>query len=244
MLKQAMEVMYRLFLPNRYKEFHELAYWKGRKRAEGALLNDHYEYFYTRHFGLSSDFYSGKRVLDIGCGPRGSLEWAIMASERIGLDPLATEYCKLGALNHKMRYVSGQSELIPFPDGYFDVVCAFNSLDHVSNLELTIAEIIRVLGHGGLFLLLSDVNHDATVCEPIEYSWNVVEAFQPQLELLDEKHYEKKAEGMYQSILKATPYYDQDTRRRYGVLSAKFRKLSANESICATAGNAQSKKAD
>ena len=101
-----------------------------------------------------------------------------------------------------------------------------------------------MLGHGGLFLLLSDVNHRATVCEPIEYSWSVVEAFQPQLELLDDKHYEKKAEGMYQSILKATPYNDQDTRRRYGILAAKFRKLSADESICTAAGNAQSKKAD
>jgi len=39
------------------------------------------------YFGLSKDFYKGKKILDIGCGPRGSLEWADMTLERVGLDP-------------------------------------------------------------------------------------------------------------------------------------------------------------
>ena len=29
---------------------------------------------------------------DIGCGPRGSLEWATMAAERVGLDPPVNKY--------------------------------------------------------------------------------------------------------------------------------------------------------
>jgi ubiquinone/menaquinone biosynthesis C-methylase UbiE len=227
MLERIMELAGRFF-PEKYKEIHELAYWKAQKGKEGTLRNDHYQYFYTDHFGLSSSFYSGKRVLDIGCGPRGSLEWADMASERIGLDPLANKYLKLGASDHKMRYLSAHSESIPFPDGYFDVVCSFNSLDHVSDLKATIAEIIRVVKPGGLFLLLSDVNHNPTACEPIEYSWDIVRSFQPHFEILEAKHYEKKADGLYQSVREAIPYDHRDTRRRYGALSAKFRKLLPN----------------
>ena len=136
MFERILELACRFF-PEKYKELHEFSYWKERRRTEGTLWNDHYQYFYTDHFSLSPNFYSGKRVLDIGCGPRGSLEWADMASERIGLDPLANRYLKLGAADHKMRYVSAHSESIPFSDGYFDVVCSFNSLDHVSNLEAT-----------------------------------------------------------------------------------------------------------
>ena len=31
---------------------------------------------YTVVFGLTRDDFAGKAVLDVGCGPRGSLEWA------------------------------------------------------------------------------------------------------------------------------------------------------------------------
>ncbi len=66
------------------KAQHELRYWKARKSEEGALSYGHYEYFFTTHFGLTRDFYKGKRIL--GCGPRGSLEWADMnGTQRPGI---------------------------------------------------------------------------------------------------------------------------------------------------------------
>jgi len=212
------------------KEEHELRYWLSRKAAEGSLTNDHYTYFYTEHFGLSPEYYSGKRILDIGCGPRGSLEWADMAAERIGLDPLADEYLKLGAANHKMSYVASGSETIPFPDEHFDVVCSFNSLDHVNDLNRTIAEIIRVVRPGGLFLLLTDVNHRPTPTEPIEFSWDIKDYFQPALEAIEERHYEKRG-GMYESIREGRIYDHDNPARRYGITSLKFRKPVANENM-------------
>jgi len=78
-------------MPTNWKEANELYYWRQRKNAEGTLSNAHYKDFYTIHFGLPESFYERKVILDIGCGPRGSLEWADMALRRIGLDPLAAE---------------------------------------------------------------------------------------------------------------------------------------------------------
>jgi ubiquinone/menaquinone biosynthesis C-methylase UbiE len=218
------EIIYRQFLPTKHKELHELSYWRHRVSAEGSLANDHYTEFYTAHFDLSPDDYTGMRVLDVGCGPRGSLEWAGMAAERVGLDPLAGEYLKLGAARHKMRYVAAPSEEIPFPDAHFDFVCSFNSLDHVANLRRTASEITRVTKQGGVFLLLVDVNHDPTVCEPNSFSWDVVRLFTPQFDILSERHYEKKADGMYDSIKQNLPYDEGNSNRRYGILSAKFRR--------------------
>ena len=203
---------------------HELRYWSAVKEKESVLRNSWYEYFYTTHFGLTRDDYVGKKVLDIGCGPRGSLEWADTAAIRIGLDPLAESYRVLGADRHKMTYVAASSDAMPFPDGHFDVVCSFNSLDHVDDLQATIQEIRRVTAKGALFLLLTDVNHPPTVCEPVSFSWDIVDKLCQVFTLVQEAHYEKRAGGMYQS-LKARELYDHgNSEQRYGILSAMFKK--------------------
>lgn len=200
----------------------EMDYWHGRKSAEGTLNNAHYKPFYTSHFGLDDDFYAGKRILDIGCGLRGSLEWADMTAERIGLDPLADSYMTIGATEHKMKYVASGAEHTPFEDGHFDVVCSFNSLDHVDDLDAAIAEIKRIVAPGGLFLLLTDVNHEPTPCEPTCYSWDIVERFQPEMEGTDVRHYERVESGLYDSIDGGEPYDHSNEQHRPGVLSVKF----------------------
>lgn len=206
------------------KRVMEWLYWLTARVRSGPLSNDHYVQFYTDHFGLSPAYYDGKRILDIGCGPRGSLEWAGNAAERVGLDPLAAHYQGLGAAKHQMRYVATGAESIPFPDGHFDVVCSFNSLDHVDSLDRVIAEIGRVVKPGGVFLLITDVNHAPTLTEPLSFSWDIVHRFIPPLELSDARRFEKRDGGVYQSLIRAAVYDDADPRPRYGILSARFRK--------------------
>ena len=161
------------------KHSRELDFWKSRKQAEGQLGNAHYEFYYTTHFGIDREFYRGKRILDIGCGPRGSLEWADMAAERVGLDPLVPAYRKLGLDHHKMGYCAARSERIPFPDSYFDVVTSVNSLDHVDNWEKTIQEITRVTKPHGIFLVVVEVNHRVRVCEPHRLPPDFIKNFLP-----------------------------------------------------------------
>jgi SAM-dependent methyltransferase len=204
------------------KAHEELAFWRKRHEQEGHLTGGHYQAFFTAHFGLDPSFYDDKRILDIGCGPRGSLEWATTAAERVGLDPLAGAYREFGIDRQAMTYVDAPAERIPFEDGHFDVVTSFNSLDHVDDLGATIAEIKRVLRAGGTFLLITDVNHDPTPTEPIEFSWDVVNLFAPEIEPLEVRHYEKSAEGVYQSVTAAVPYDHDDATRRYGILSGRF----------------------
>ena len=174
---------------------------------------------------IEREFYSGKRILDIGCGPAGTWEWADMSLELIGLDPLARQYLKLGAPKRNMKWVAAPAESIPFPNNYFDVVTSYNSLDHVNDVHETISEIKRVLRPGGLFLLITDIHHHRTDCEPQDFSWDIVQAFLPSFEILSEKHYEKEAGGIYQSIDQGIEYDHTDASERYGILSVKFRKL-------------------
>jgi len=206
------------------KNAEELNYWMQRKVEEGTFHASWYEHFYTEHFGLGVEDYAGLRVLDIGCGPRGSLEWAENAAERIGLDPLADHYRKLRSEGYRMEMIASGSESIPFADGHFDLVASFNSLDHVDDLDKTISEIKRVVCPGGYFLLLTDVNHKATLCEPIEFGWEIAQAFTDVLEIVEERRLEKPEANMYQSIRANIPYDMDDKTERYGITSLKFRK--------------------
>jgi Methyltransferase domain len=109
------------------KSLYEWAYWKSRQIEEGTLKNSWYEDIYTRCVGIDREFYTNKKILDVGCGPRGSLEWAEMAAERVGLDPLVERYRSLGIDRHGARYVNAPAEDIPYHDSYFDVVTSRQS---------------------------------------------------------------------------------------------------------------------
>jgi SAM-dependent methyltransferase len=214
------------------KENFELRYWKNLSRSiaamdlpqrEAALIHEraHYEYFFTKFFDLSLSEYKGKKILDVGCGPMGSLEWADQASVRIGLDPLVKHYLHLGALSHRMEYVVARSENIPYENETFDFVTSFNSLDHVSDVPKTIHEMKRVTVRGGFVLLITEIEHAPTFTEPHSLSCSVTHLFAPQFTTESVRLFGIADDhNLYAGLLENMPYEDG----RAGVLSAKMRK--------------------
>ena len=106
LLKKIRDVLVRNLFPIVYKRYNELRYWKKQYYQEKCFSNDHYKKYYTKYINMEESAYKNKNILDVGCGPRGSLEWATMSNKRIGIDPLAEKYLELGAKNHSMEYVS------------------------------------------------------------------------------------------------------------------------------------------
>jgi len=82
-------------------------------------------------------------VLDLGCGNKPYESWLTGAVNYTGVDIEPGE---------KVDYVIKPDERLPFPDGTFDVVVAFEVLEHVENLEHTLKEIRRVLKSQGLIV--------------------------------------------------------------------------------------------
>jgi len=197
----------------RFKHYHELRYWRGVTRPirddRTKLEHEraHYEYFFTTFFGLKAEDYSGRALLDIGCGPCGSLEWAKSARERVGLDPLADEYRKLANDTQAMTYCAASSETIPYPDGHFDSVSAFNCLDHVDDVQKTIAEMKRVTAPGGRILLIVEIGHAPTPTEPHWLDESVVELFAPEFEAVSLHTYGVREDhNLYASLLDDIPF--------------------------------------
>lgn len=202
---------------NQVKFISEFDYWIKLRTMPYGWYNLHLQTIFPEYFDLPVEAVKGKRILDIGCGPLGSLEWADLASYRVGLDPLAITYRQLGTRSHKMNYVASDCEAIPFPDGYFDYVSSCNSIDHVDNLDAVIAEISRVTAANGHFFLLCDIHDQPTVCEPQAISWDIATKF-TEFEVVREVHLEKHLEGMYQSLQTRKIYDHNNPSKRYGII--------------------------
>lgn len=208
--------------PKTLKSLNEMLFWRFKKMKEGRFTNHHYEEFFTRFFGLSTSDYQNKIVLDIGCGPRGSLEWATMTKRRIGLDPLANKYVKMEGKYHEMEYIQSGAEKMPFENGYFDIVASLNSLDHVDNLQQCIQEIKRVVKPGGLFLLISDIHSYPTLAEPSNFDWDIAASFTSDFDIEFEKHYE--GSNMYKSLRENIEFDHDNPKDRYGIIALKLRR--------------------
>lgn len=174
----------------RLKEWKEFRYWRRKQAEETNLTNAHYAYFYTECFGLAPEDYRGHRILDVGCGPRGSLEWATVAAEAVGVDPLADRYRALQTRKQRMTYVNAYAEKMPFADGYFDDAFCFNALDHTADFRAALKEISRVLRPGGRLLVITEVNHEPTLAEP-----NCIMPY--ELAALIESKFDFKTRGLY-----------------------------------------------
>ena len=197
----------------------ELDYWRGRPDL---VADERREWVFTRCFDVERGWYRGKRILDVGCGPRGSLDWAADAAARVGLDPLADDYLALGVDGRAMDYVAGVAESMPFADASFDAVASINSLDHVDDVGRAVAEMIRVLRPGGLLLVATELNHRARLTEPQTFGWEIVRSFSPPLEVLSEARLRDSGAGIDESLARRQPY-DDPAGAEPGVLVMKLR---------------------
>ncbi len=202
------------------KRLYELTYWRWRYFREKELSHSWYQALFTELPEIDESLYSNKKVVDIGCGPRGSLEWLDDAEIRVGVDPLLTDYLKLGVDKHSSSYVASQAENLPFKSSSVDIVTSFNSLDHVDDLALTLNEIERVLVSGGYFVLLVEVHPKATLSEPITIPWDLTSLLSDGFLVVKEKHFEESESrpGSSAAARAGVEFDHNDPRDRSGTL--------------------------
>ena len=87
----------------------------------------------------------GERVLDIGCG-EGAFAGHVHHARYVGLDPYASAEAHPGVLRTDIRAHADQNP------GAYDVVCAFQVLEHTSDPLGMARAMVRALKPGGLFL--------------------------------------------------------------------------------------------
>src|SRR5262245_51249776 len=111
------------------------------------LLNEH-----LARYAFAARLARGKRVLDAGCGAGyGSAELAGTAEQVTGIDraPEALEFARSNYQKENLRFDQGACESLPYPDASFDLVVAFEVIEHLENWRGLLLEARRVLAPGG-----------------------------------------------------------------------------------------------
>jgi SAM-dependent methyltransferase len=102
---------------------------------------------------------ANKRVLDAACGEGyGSALLADVAADVVGVDIDADSVAHARtryAAKPRLRYERADATSLKFPDGAFDLVVSFETLEHLAAQERLIAGFSRVLADDGVLVISS-----------------------------------------------------------------------------------------
>jgi SAM-dependent methyltransferase len=125
----------------------------GERVIPGEVDPDLWQEHVSRYL-LARNWVRGARVLDAGCGAGyGSALLAETAAQVTGLDlsPDALEYARRHYQAPRLVFQQGDCARLPFADGEFDWVVAFEVIEHLPDAETFLREVRRVLRpHGRL----------------------------------------------------------------------------------------------
>ena len=123
-------------------------------------------------------------VLDVGCGEGqiARLAQYVGASRVVGIDPTWAQLSVALERGGEPAYCRGVADALPFPSDSFDAVVACLVFEHIGAVDVALAEVGRVLKHGGRFLFF--LNHpllqtpnsgwiDDQVLDPPEQYWRI-----------------------------------------------------------------------
>jgi ubiquinone/menaquinone biosynthesis C-methylase UbiE len=111
---------------------------------------------HLHRYAMAMELAGGKNVLDIACGEGyGTNLLAGKAAQVTGMD-IDTLTIKKAAEKYQqenIQFTEANAEKIPAADNTFDLVISFETLEHVTEQQLMIQEIKRVLKKDGILLL-------------------------------------------------------------------------------------------
>lgn len=97
---------------------------------------------------------SSAKVIDIGCGT-GYGSAVLGEKHEVTAVDNSSEAIEFADKHYskKAEFLTANATKLPFKNGYFDVACSFEVIEHLKDADIFIKEVLRVLKPGGKFIL-------------------------------------------------------------------------------------------
>lgn len=167
-----------------------------------------YEHWHRYAFALP--LARGKRVLDAACGEGyGSALLADVAARVTGVDIAADAVAHARARygdKDNLEYRQGDATALDeLPDAGFDLVCCFETLEHVEAQDALLAGFARLLAPGGVLLVSSPDKAEYSDARGFENAFHVRELYRDELQTLLARHFARHRlyaqKLLFQSVL-------------------------------------------
>lgn len=99
-------------------------------------------------FHLAGDEFKNKKVLDIGTGQGGIAQCLSEAGNSVISVDVERQFSEENEIG--FEFVQVNNEILPFENNYFDVVVSNHTAEHLTDRDLHLSEINRVLKNGGI----------------------------------------------------------------------------------------------
>lgn len=115
----------------------------------------------ARYVWAMHPFCTHKTVLDCAAGVGYGtqiLSWAAETAFGLDIEPAAIEYADEMYSTDNTSFHVGDVTDMPFPEGMFDVVVSFETIEHLKEPEKFVDEVWRVLRPNGVFIVSAPEN--------------------------------------------------------------------------------------
>ncbi len=115
------------------------------------LWNEHFA-----RYAFASRLARNRRVLEAACGTGyGSAELAQVARSVVATDisEEAVQFARERYQQPNLRFETASATALPYPDGGFDLVVAFEVIEHLEDWKALLSEARRLLAPGGQFVV-------------------------------------------------------------------------------------------
>ena len=183
-------------MPARRSGAPRLIDWTGERLVPWAPdVQVVYEHFHR--YLWAQPLVAGRRVLDLASGEGfGSALLADTAAAVTGvdIDERSVEHSRVNYVADNLDFqIASADDLSAFPDGTFDVVVAFEMIEHVADQDAVLAEIERVLASGGLLVVSTPERRAYSEATGFENPYHVHELTRDEFSALLAKRFSELA---------------------------------------------------
>jgi SAM-dependent methyltransferase len=146
---------------------------------------------HLKRYDFARPLCAGKRVLDAACGVGyGTAFLAETAAEVVGVDvdESAIGYARDRYAQPNVEFIVDDLLELSLPDASFDVVVAFETIEHLRDQERYLSHVTRVLRPGGVYVV-STPRADRTTTQP-DNPFHETELSRSDFEALLRRHFE------------------------------------------------------